>query len=112
MRIKMFRWEDYRPTLEEYMYICGFIQCLKHLDAYDAFVKLLWVNGRIEYGHDDSLTRRAVSNYCYKRLAFYRNSRSVDLLYDVVVYNCPPQGRGYWVKINRLIPAFEKRSFK
>lgn len=101
------------PTLEEYMYVCGFIQRLKNLGAYDAFVKLLWVNGKIEYCHDDKLSRRAVSHYLYKRLASYRKSRSVDLVFDAVLRNrVVPQRTDWWLEISKAIPIFKRHKFQ
>lgn len=108
MKVNMFSWEHYRPTLEEYMYVCGFIQRLKNLGAYDAFVKLLWVNGQIEYCHDDKLSRRAVSHYLYKRLASYRKSRSVDLVSDAVLWT---QRTDWWLEISKAIPMFKRHKF-
>ena len=107
----MFSWEHYRPTLEEYMYVCGFIQRLKNLGAYDAFVKLLEVNGKIEYWQDDKSSRRAVSHYLYKRLAYYRESRSVDLVYDAIIRNWLQQRTDWWLEISNAIPIFKRHKF-
>ena len=109
MKVNRFSWEQYRPTLEEYVYVCGFIQRLKNLGVYDAFVELLKVNGKLEYWHYDKLTRRAVIHYIYKRLASYRKSRSVDLVYDAVLRSRVPQRTDWWLEISKAIPIFKRR---
>lgn len=108
MRVNRFR---LRPTLKQYLYVAYFIGHLRSLGAYDAFVKLLQVNGEIEYWDDDKLTRSAVSHYLYKRLAYYRERRSVDLVFDAVIRNWPPQGMRWWLEISKAIPIFKRYQF-